>query len=1009
MANAGIVNSAFSAAQVAHQAGRIEEARRSYKRVLDSNPHHAETWHMLGVANGQLGDASSAVQCINKAIEIEPRNPAALYNLGCVLHGAGATRDAILAFTRAVGLDATHSAAWNNLGAAFLDLNHYDSALKALEACISTSALYEPAHDNICRLHKRNDNFTECLQAADRGLKHVPDSWRLWIHRAEACFALGQFEDGWAAYEWRFKSSENPNPAPNYPIQSWKGESLANKSILIWTEQGPGETFLFSSLLADIISQAEQCIIGTTARLYPIMARSFPNAEVIDADQTPINSETADYQSSLISAGRWLRKSWKDFPEAKPLIKADPALINSYATAGPESAKPQPVVGIAWRSFGVSTADEKSVALDAWQPILSIPGIKFVSLQYGDVAQELAALKAATGVDIEERRDIDPVTDLDKHLAHVAGLDLVISSSNTTVHAAAAQGVPVWCLAHHTLGEGLRWPWFVGRSDSPWYSSLKLFRQDTRGDWALPIARVAIDLVKWRAEKVNDWNDTFSAKKYYLDLAMAYYDAGLMNAAVLAADSALAGGDNSVNAYRIAAKGHAQAGHQKLAIELLTEALKKNQDDINLLIDRASVHVSCDQTNAAEVDLMQALSLDPNSLEALNNLGRLKARQGFSQRALELFDQASKKAPDNFNIQVAAATRLHELGRKEEARKLFELVMQNETHAAEAGTQLAIGLLSDGELAEGWRLLRYRLSRPSTKLQYGFFPFQAWCGESVEGKNILVWTEQGIGDEILLATMMRDLSNQAKSVTLLCSSRLVPVLKRSLHGIRVAVRDEPLPKEAVDPKIDVQMSLSDVGQLLRPSFDTFPKSTAKPTLKADPKQMRKMRKQYLTSAPTSKLVGVSWHSSTLDFGQAKSIPPDLFKDLIVDIPAQFVSLQYDAQPNHIETLRAANPTRWTSDPDVDPLTDMDAAAAQVAAMDFVVTVSNTTAHTSGGLGIPTILLIPPQGGRHWYWHRGQARSSWYPSVTIFEADKPQDWASALKRAARHLKELIDQA
>lgn len=1006
MAQPSIASAAFSKAQLAHKAGQLDAAQHGYQLALQADPNFAEAWHMLGVVRGQVGDSTTSVQYIKKAISLQPRNPKALYNLGRVYHDSGASNDAILAYTQAVRLDTSHGAAWNNLGTLFLDVEHYDAAIAAFESGIRADAQYEPLHDNLCRQYKRRNDLQACLKSADRGIQSLPESSRLWIHRSEVCFALGQFEDAWDAYEWRFKSPENPNTAPSYPIKPWHGENLQDKSLLVWTEQGPGETFLFSSLLEDIISQAKKCVLVTTARLCPILTRAFPEVEVLDGEQSTFTSDSADFQVSLISSGRWLRKAWPDFPVPRPRIKAAPALQNKYAKAIRPQADDRPVVGIAWRSMGVPTADEKSILLDAWRPILSVPGIKFVSLQYGDMTQELSELEAATGLSITQQRDLDPVTDLDSHLALVANMDLVISSSNTTVHAAAAQGVPVWCMVNHTLGEGLRWPWFVDRSDSPWYPSLTLYRQEKRNDWTAPIARVAVDLASWRAQQNKEHDDGFVLSGHLVALALAYHKAGLTKAAGLAAEAALQENDTSPEMYRLAAHGCSARDQAKDAIKVLDQGLIEHPTNMDILIDRAAALLADGQIKSAETDLRKALAKTPNSVEALNNLARLLARQGYSQNALDLFQKADAQRPGNAIIQLAIASRLYELGRMEDCKALLERLMQDQAPAAAAASHLGIALLLHGAYADGWRYLRHRLSQPTESISYQHFPFPAWTGDSVKDKHVLVWTEQGIGDEILLTTMMGDLGRQTKSITLLCSSRLVPLFKRSLHRVRVAVRDEPLPKEAVDPKIDVQMSFSDVGLLTRPSLDSFPDAPKNQVLKADPRARRAFRKKYLQSFPDSVLVGISWHSTTRDFGEAKSIPPELFVDLIRSVPARFVSLQYGPSPSHLETLQAAAPSRWIHDDSVDPLVDMDLAAAQVAAMDFVITISNTTAHTAGALGVSTALLVPPQGGRHWYWTKNQERSAWYPSVTVYEANEPQAWHDPIKRVAENLRELI---
>lgn len=1007
VATSKIADTAFQQAQLAHSKGRLADAQNKYQALLAASPEHADAWHMLGVLHGQTGNPQRAIEFINKSITLRPGNPKAMYNLGRVLQDLGDHRQAILAFTRAARLEPAYAMAWNNLATSFLALHNYDAALSAIKSGISADPFYEPLHDNACIAHKRRSAFDLCLESADAGLRFLPESSALWIHRADACFALARFEEAWDAYEWRFRSPSNPNKPPHYPIQKWQGENLKDKSILIWTEQGPGETFLFSTMLNEILDHAKTCTVLTTARLLPILRRSFPRAHVLDGESAHITSETADFQCSLISLGRWLRTSWNDFPTDSPHIKPDPQRIPEVNKSTNKVNDLRPVVGIAWRSIGVVTSDQKSIPLDAMRPVLSVPGIRFVSLQYGGVAHELEALAAATGIEIQTEPLIDPVTDLEGHLAQIASLDLVISSSNTTVHAAAAQGIPVWCSVPHTLGEGLRWPWFVDRSDSPWYPTLKLYRQKTRGDWSPPIAEMAVDLAIWRDERSHSKINGFALDQHLLALAAAFHKSGQHYASVLAAETALTRNVDLTHAYRIAALGHMSLKNYADATHLLDQALLKNSDNLDLLIDRASTLLPQDRLAEAESDLLQALSVKPDCFEAMNNLGRLKTRLGDSPKALEYFSTALTKEPSNTAIKLAIGSRLYELGRLGESRSIFEKLIEENNHASEAATYLGMALLLNGSLSKGWKYLRYRLTQPTANIHYEHFPFPAWNGETIKGKNVLVWTEQGIGEEILVATMVRDLAQQAKAVTLLCSSRLAPLFKRSLHGVRVALREDPLPAEAVSSNIDVQMSMSDLGQLLRPALDSFPTSTDKPTLKAYPQVKKRLRQSYTKSRQNKYLVGLSWHSSTPEFGKVKSITPARLADKLSTLPATFVSLQYSPKPEHLETLETVLAEHWIVDQSVDPLVDMDDAAAQIAAMDFVITISNTTAHVAGALAIPTALLVPRYSGRHWYWFQNTDYSAWYPTVKIYPTDENLVWDSAIANIVDDLTKRID--
>ncbi len=480
-----------------------------------------------------MGNLTKGIALIQKSIKIRPGFAKPYGNLGLLHQKNGRYENAAKAFATAVKLDPHYEKAWNNLAVAYADKEQIQPALEALRKGIKFNPNFEPLYDNACRFYKRNEDYLECKKTAKIAINLFPENLTLRIHLAHACFALGEFDEAWDAYSCRNQHPDNPNKAPIYPIPMWQGEDLSQKSILIWNEQGPGETFFFSTALPEIIATAATCIIVTPRRLVKILQRSFPDAKVIAEESSSINSTTANLQSSMADVCRWLRREWDDFPTPTPHIVTDEKLVREYAkdvlteeTKGKRALR----VGIAWKSLNTLNDTHKSVSLMNLRPVFETPGIKFVNLQYGDVAEEISDLKNRTGVELFiENRD-DPFLNLDDHLAHIASLDLVITTSNTTAHAAGAIGMPTWVLLSHTLGEGLYWPWFVNREDSPWYQNTTLYRQEVRKQWHAPIHRIALDLAKLKAQE--NWLHAGFAKLPKTTLKDDLADASIQQAAI---------------------------------------------------------------------------------------------------------------------------------------------------------------------------------------------------------------------------------------------------------------------------------------------------------------------------------------------------------------------------------------------------------------------------------------------------------------------------------------------
>ena len=308
---------------------------------------------------------------------------------------------------------------------------------------------------------------------------------------------------------------------------------------------------------------------------------------------------------------------------------------------------------------------------------------------------------------------------------------------------------------------------------------------------------------------------------------------------------------------------------------------------------------------------------------------------------------------------------------------------------AQARNDLGAWLLSYGNF-DGWQYLIGRFGCHNCGGNYSMFPVPIWAGEDIRGKRVLYWLEQGVGDQIFHASMIEDLAKLC-DVTVYCSRRLSKMFARSFPQVKVLH-----PQQLRSFDFDYQMTYSDVGQVVRKSFDDFPKKRG--FLKADPVKVAEYRAKYEALAPGNKIVGLSWRSTNPNQGAGKSVPLE-FLDEHLKIPGiTFVSLQYG------ETADELKETRIHRDDTVNQLWDMESFAAQVAAMDQVLTISNTTLHTAGALGVKTLGMLARGNCRWWYWFTGRTDSPFYPSIELVRCHEDLDWFDPMKRAWAWLHE-----
>ncbi len=308
--------------------------------------------------------------------------------------------------------------------------------------------------------------------------------------------------------------------------------------------------------------------------------------------------------------------------------------------------------------------------------------------------------------------------------------------------------------------------------------------------------------------------------------------------------------------------------------------------------------------------------------------------------------------------------------------------------------------LSCGRFAAGWDKFATRFSLPNAKFSYDHFPVERWDGESIDGKHVFVWMEQGLGDQIMMASMLKELNAAVGggSLTLLCDRVLVDVFRRNFPGVYIYKVGEMISRRLEEWDFDCQLSLSDVGKMFRNKWADFPGT---PYIKVDPAKVAAFRNRYSFG---KKLVGVAWSSVSTTTGADKTMHLTDMAPFLTRKDFAFIDMQYG---DHVPELKAA----WAAginlslDPLVDQLIDMDTFYAQVAAMDLIITTSQTLAHVAGSLGVPTYVLMPVGKGRLWYWFAEIQDSPWYNSVTIFRQTVPGDWSYPVSQAVRVLDEI----
>ncbi len=522
------------AAHRLHLAGRLAEAEAGYRQALRIDSAGADALRLLGALLLQRGDAKGAIPLMEKAVKLNP-SAASWVNLAAAWRTDHEPAAAAECCRNAIAIDSTLSAAFFNLGHAYRDLGDLaaaadayrtylrleprdaeghvilgdtlrlmsdpDAAMDAYEIALAYDSVHINAHVNVAGIIQAQGFHHAGLAVLEALVRAVPESAEARKTLAVAQLQLADFTAGWAGFESRFDATTERVQRHTAPPAYWQGEDLADKSILIWTEQGLGDEILFANMIPDIIARARACGIQCSPRMAPVFKRSFPGASVVsreDVAESAAQRTRFDVQQSNASLGHYLRPSAAALPRHDGYLKADPektaVLREKYAAA----AGGRHIIGLSWRSTNPVFGSAKSAALENFAPILEQVDAFFVSLQYGDCRAELDDVAKRLNVEILNDTTVDSSVSADDFMAQVAAMDLVITTSNTTAHAAGAMGKPVWILL--PFAAGTIWYWFLHRADSPWYPSARLIRAsryDVSQPWELePVAAAAALLAR---------------------------------------------------------------------------------------------------------------------------------------------------------------------------------------------------------------------------------------------------------------------------------------------------------------------------------------------------------------------------------------------------------------------------------------------------------------------------------------------------------------------------------
>lgn len=454
--------------------GQYEAALASFDKAVAIDPGFAHGWNSRGSALLRLRQPQAALESFHRAAQLAPMHPDAYYNAGCVLNELKRFEAALASFDQAIALNPGYAEAHNNKAVALAALTRYAAALDCHDAAIRLNPRLADSHVNCgvtLQLLGRHEDARACYEQA---VAAAPDNARAHWSLALCCLLTGDLTRGWQHFEWRWRYRGGPDHCFEQP--RWSGEPLQGKSILLWAEQGLGDTLQFCRYAESVAKLGAKVILRVPRALVGLLA-TVPGANTVVAEEDSLPA--TDFHCPLMSLPLAFNTVLEDIPASTPYLHADADKRAAWqqrldATTGLR-------VGLVWS--GGFRADQpetweinqrRNIPLDKLAA-LELPGVAFFSLQKGDDA--VAQLKESSGPRIADfTAEFEDFADT---AAFIDNLDLIVSVDTSTAHLAGAMGKEVWLLNRFDTC----WRWLQGRNDSPWYPGLRLFRQPAPGDW----------------------------------------------------------------------------------------------------------------------------------------------------------------------------------------------------------------------------------------------------------------------------------------------------------------------------------------------------------------------------------------------------------------------------------------------------------------------------------------------------------------------------------------------
>jgi tetratricopeptide (TPR) repeat protein len=1023
--------------------GRPEEALACVDRCLQVEPNNLDDLSNRETLLSKLGRREEALVCLEQILAIEPRRTDVLIKRAQLLHNLGQREGALKSAQQAVSIAPSDLTALNMRGMILDEMDRREEALADFLAILKIDPNYSDAIANRGIIHGRSGEFREALACYNQSLSINPNQLNAVYNRSVVRLVLGDWLQGFAEFECRWKLFPHEARRLSRLAPMWTGgQDLSDKTILLHHEQGYGDTLQFSRYACLFRPLGARVILAVPAGLKTLM-RTLPDSPQIVSEGESVPAH--DYHCPLMSLPLAFGTTPNNVPAPIPYLHADPASVEFWRQRLGTRARPR--IGVVWSGRQFPPINHaRDISLRIMLPLFRLEA-DFICLHTEMAAHERLELAAISNVYWlgHELRDFAATAAL------IENLDLVISVDSAVAHLAGALGKPVWLMNRYASC----WRWLLERTDSPWYPTIRLFRQKTLGDWTGVVHKVFDEvktLIAVNQDRLAPVTKLPQEALRMLQEALDKHNRGEFADAIDTYNRVLLFDSNQVETLHYLGVALAQSGRCQEALAPLARALELQPNHAiicnhygNALAgvgrhaeaiesyERASgcngeladSHYNCGlawtalgRQELALACYSKAIALAPHYAQAHNNRGTILSDLGETQEALLSYQRAIDACPLFVDPLINRSNLLRRLHRYEQALESAQRAIRCCTNSAEAYKAQGAARADMGRYKEAQKSYERAIAiNPAhAEAQWNLGLIKLAHGEFNEG-----WKLYEQRWEVKTLKLVRRYAKRplwtgtepidGKIVLLHAEQGYGDTIQFCRYGAALATRGAQVILSVPESLRSLLASVPGVsrvvGQDSVPAFDlhcplmSVPRALSidlkdaaplSPYLRAEKSAIEKWASRL---APRNKVarIGLAWAGRLTHTNDGnRSIA---FQELLPMILDNFdwTSLQKELRTTD-EACLAAVPGIARLGEEVTNFAD---TAALIENLDLVITVDTAIAHLAGALGKPVWILLPHVAD--WRWLRDREDSPWYPSARLFRQSGRGDWTSVIGRVA----------